>query len=156
MFEKFLGHLKKETVNEDASADFAASETADKLHKFLIDEIDKNTKLLEIVNIFEKMCNEPIGTDDDMILFETGTYSFTGEKLFYFSLTRQFPNDDEEYYQVHIDAMFKPDDENKNFHGTVWNDTSNKKALDDIRNSAAFEYEKNNDIFKVNIYADET
>ena len=38
--------------------------------------------------------------DNDMILFETGTFSFTGENLFYFSLVRQFPNDEDEYYRA--------------------------------------------------------
>ncbi|HKM20911.1 MAG TPA: hypothetical protein VJZ01_02585 [Lachnospiraceae bacterium] len=37
-----------------------------------------------------------------MILFETGTFTFTGEPLFQISLVRQFPNDDEEYIKTEI------------------------------------------------------
>lgn len=40
------------------------------------------------------MCNMPL--KEDMILFETGTYSFTGKPMFNFSLVRQFPNDEED------------------------------------------------------------
>ena len=45
-----------------------------------------------IVSVFEEMCNMPL--KEDMILFETGTYSFTGKPMFNFSLVRQFPNDE--------------------------------------------------------------
>ena len=44
--------------------------------------------------MFEEMCNMPL--KEDMILFETGTYSFTGKPMFNFSLVRQFPNDEED------------------------------------------------------------
>ena len=46
-------------------------------------EISEKASLADIVDAFEKMCSEPIA--DDMILFETGTFSFTGEPLFYFA-----------------------------------------------------------------------
>ena len=69
--------------------------------------------LPDIVKAFEEMCEEQI--DNDMILFETGTFSFTGEPLFYFSLVRQFPNDDDEYYQIHVDVLFKPNITNHEF-----------------------------------------
>ena len=46
------------------------------------------------MNGIEEMCSIPI--KEDMILFETGTYSFSGEPMFNISLVRQFPNDEEE------------------------------------------------------------
>ena len=52
------------------------------------------------------MCNIP--TEEDIILFETETYSFTGKPMFYFSLVRQFPDDEEEYYQIHVDVLYSP------------------------------------------------
>lgn len=61
--------------------------------------------------MFEEMCNMPL--KEDMILFETGTYSFTGKPMFNFSLVRQFPNDEEEYYQIHVDVLYIPTEENK-------------------------------------------
>ena len=66
------------------------------------------------------MCNMPL--KEDMILFETGTYSFTGKPMFNFSLVRQFPNDEEEYYQIHVDVLYIPTEENKDFQRTIWNE----------------------------------
>ena len=54
------------------------------LLEYLKNTITDDMTLEEIVDIFEKMCQTPV--DEDMILFETGTYNFTGEELFYFSL----------------------------------------------------------------------
>lgn len=45
-----------------------------------------------------------------------------------FSLVRQFPNEDEEFYQVHVKVLYKPDNEN---------------IFSYIRNSKVFEYAKN-------------
>ena len=67
---------------------------------YLQNSISDNSSLEHIVSMFEEMCNMPL--KEDMILFETGTYSFTGKPMFNFSLVRQFPNDEEEYYQIHV------------------------------------------------------
>ena len=42
---------------------------------YLQNSISDNSSLEHIVSVFEEMCNMP---KEDMILFETGTYSFTG------------------------------------------------------------------------------
>ena len=67
---------------------------------YLERNINNDMSLPDIINVFEKMCEEPL--ENDMILYETGTFSFTGEPLFYFSIVRQFPNDEEEYCQVSV------------------------------------------------------
>ena len=59
---------------------------------YLQNSISDNSSLEHIVSVFEEMCNMPL--KEDMILFETGTYSFTGKPMFNFSLVRQFPNDE--------------------------------------------------------------
>lgn len=73
---------------------------------YLKNSISDNSSLEHIVSVFEEMCNMPL--KEDMILFETGTYSFTGKPMFNFSLVRQFPNDEEEYYQIHVDVLYIP------------------------------------------------
>ena len=55
---------------------------------YLQNSISDNSSLEHIVSMFEEMCNMPL--KEDMILFETGTYSFTGKPMFNFSLVRQF------------------------------------------------------------------
>ena len=52
---------------------------------------------------------------EKMILFETGTYSFAGKPMFNFSLVRQYLNEEEEYYQLHLDIMFEPTPDNSSF-----------------------------------------
>ena len=120
----------------------------------LNESINESMSLSDIVKAFEKMCEEPI--DNDMILFETGTFSFTGESLFYFSLTRQFPNDDEEYCQIHVDVLFKPNMTNHEFSFTVWNIDIKDNIFDFIRKSATYEYAKSEPYQRIDIYMDET
>ena len=87
---------------------------------YLQNSISDNSSLEHIVSMFEEMCNMPL--KEDMILFETGTYSFTGKPMFNFSLVRQFPNDEEEYYQIHVDVLYIKTEENKDIQRTIWNE----------------------------------
>ena len=96
---------------------------------YLQNSISDNSSLEHIVSMFEEMCNMPL--KEDMILFETGTYSFTGKPMFNFSLVRQFPNDEEEYYQIHVDVLYIPTEENKDFQRTIWNEDIEEDELDD-------------------------
>lgn len=108
----------------------------------------------EIVAAFEKWYS-PM-EEEDMLLFETGTFSFTGEPLFYFSLVKQIPNDeDDEYYQTHIDILYKPDAENKHFSDTFWDETG-EEIFAYIRNSDAFQYAKAHQFEKIEVYMEET
>lgn len=116
--------------------------------------INEYMSLPDIVRAFEKMCEEPI--DNDMILFETGTFSFTGEPLFYFSLVRQFPNEEDEYYQIHVDVLYLPNKINQKIASTVWNTDVRENIFDYIRKSEAFEYAKSDSYQKIDIYMDET
>lgn len=126
----------------------------DNMVKYLKETITDKMPITDIVNAFEQ-ASQPM-SDEDMILFETGTFNFTGEKLFYFSLVKQFPGGDDEYYQVHIDILYEPDSKNKKFHSAIWNDDIDESIFDYIRNSKAFAYAKDNKYAKVEIYMDET
>jgi len=121
---------------------------------FLKENINKDMSLAEIVDVFEKMCAEPI--DDDMLLYETGVYDFTGEPYFYFSLARQFPNEEEEFYQIHVDVLYKPSSGNQDFMDSEWNDFIDGDFFDYIRHSPAFEFASSDQIEKIEIYMDET
>lgn len=126
----------------------------DRFIDFLKNEITEKSTVEDIVNIFEQMCRRPL--DDDMILFETGTYSFSGKPLFYFSLVRQFPNDEEEYYQIHVDILYKPTSENQIFSEATWDEEVEGSIFDYIKKSEAFVFAKNQEYIKVDIYLDET
>ena len=122
--------------------------------EYLQSMITEQTGLEDIVDIFEKMCQIPV--ENDMILFETGTFSFTGSPLFYFSLVRQFSNEEDEFYQIHVDVLYKPDQENKGLSESVWNEDISENIFEHIRGSKAYTYAKTHAIVKVDIYMDET
>lgn len=127
----------------------------DKLIDFLKNKIRERSSLEEIVNIFERMCSIPL--EEDMILFETGTFTTSGdEPMFQISLVRQFPNEDEEFYQVHVDIFYETDDENKKMSESVWDEDLSENIFDYIRNSKAFAYAKSKEYHKVKIWCDET
>lgn len=121
---------------------------------YLSKEISQGMPLEKIVDAFEKMCLIPCG--NDAVLFETGTFSFTGEPLFYFSLTRQYPNGEGEYFQVHLDVLYEPTRKNKKLKTTVWNEDIDGNIFDYVRNSRVFSEIKNDDYIKTDIYLDET
>lgn len=124
------------------------------LLKYLQYKISDKSSLENIVDVFEEMCNIPV--KEDMILFETGTYSFTGEPMFYFSLVRQFPNDEEEYYQIHVDVLYVSTAENKNFEQNIWNEDIEENIFSYIKKTSEFSFCKNKEFSKVEIYLDET
>ena len=127
----------------------------DKVIGFLKNKITERSSLEEIVNVFERMCSIPL--EEDMILFETGTFTISGdEPMFQISLVRQFPNEDEEFYQVHVDIFYETDDENKKMSESVWDEDLSENIFDYIRNSKAFAYAKSKEYHKVKIWCDET
>ena len=100
----------------------------DSLIKFLKDKITDKTPLEEIVDVFEKMCSIPL--EEDMILFETGTFTtFASEPVFEISLVRQFSNDDE-FFQLHVDILYKSTSENKIFSEATWNEDLSENIFD--------------------------
>ena len=122
---------------------------------YLKNAITDKMPLENIVDVFEQMCQVPI--EEDMILFETGTYSFTGEPFFYFSLVRQFPNNiDDEFYQLHVDVLYVPTDENEAFQSSVWDSDVEGNIFDYIRKSPDFAYTKNEEYVRVDIFLTET
>ena len=127
----------------------------DKLIHVLKDKITDKISLEEIVNVFEQMCNIPF--EEDMILFETGTFTtFRDEPMFQISLVRQFPNEDEEFYQIHVDILYEPDNENKMMIESIWDEDLSENIFTYIRNSKVFAYAKNKKYSKVKILCDET
>lgn len=112
--------------------------------------------LEEMIDAFAQMCKISVGEPDDL-LFETGTYSFTGEKMFYFSLVRQFQfMDEEEYVQLHLDVLYAPDPKTRLLHCTKWDSLTEGSFFDMIKNSRAYKTAKDLPISKVDVRIEET
>ena len=123
--------------------------------EFLKDRITDKMPLEDMVEIFEDLCSVPI--EDEMILFETGTYSAISNKpLFQLSLVRQAPNEDEEFYQVHLDIFYEASQDNQIFSEAIWDEDIEENIFDYIRASDVFAYAKRQEYLAVNIYLDET
>ena len=123
--------------------------------EFLKDRITDKMPLEDMVEIFEDLCSVPI--EDEMILFETGTYSAVSNKpLFQLSLVRQAPNEDEEFYQVHLDIFYEACQENEIFHESIWDEDLEENIFDYIRASEVFAYAKEQEYQTVKIYLEET
>ena len=122
--------------------------------EFLKENINENMSLSDIVSVFEKMCEEPM--ENDMLLFQTGIYDYTDEPLFYFDLVRQYPNEDEEFYQIHVELSYKPSSENQKCNESIWNEEIDGDFFGYIRNSESYKCASADSYEKINIYLDET
>ena len=123
--------------------------------EFLRERITDKMPLEDMVAIFEDLCREPI--DDEMILFEVGTFTSISDKPFFqLSLVRQVPNEDEEFYQVHLDIFYEASRENKIFSESTWDEDLEENIFDYIRNSEVFAYAKDQKYQEVKIYLEET
>ena len=122
-----------------------------------LEKQSKNSNLDSLINSFNEMCQINIKEEKEkQLLFETGTFDFTGKKMFYFSLSRQFPNDDEEYYQIHLDILYETDKENSLFKQATWNFDIEEDFISYIKNSKEYNYLKDKYISEVKVYIDET
>ena len=134
--------------------DFFKKNNKDMHLKYLRDNIMCGMSLVDIVNVFEQMCQMPsVGS---MLLFETGIFSFDTQPKFLFSLVRQYPGKDEEYYQLHVDVLYEPTDENAAFFISVWDIDLGENIFNYIRNSAVYFWAKERPFYKIDIYMDET
>ena len=125
------------------------------VYRTLRDSVKEDMTLGELIEAFSRMCSIGVGEPDDL-LFETGTFSFTGEKLFYFSLVRQFQFlDDEEYVQLHLDVRYQPSPATALLQKSEWGQVG-ANFFDKVRNSTAYKALKDKPIAQVAVYVDET
>ena len=123
--------------------------------EFLREKITDKMPLEDIVAIFEDLCRDPI--DDEMILFESGTFtSISDNPLFQLSLVRQAPNEDEEFYQVHLDIFYEASQDNQIFSESTWDEDLEENIFDYIRASEVFAYAREQEYQAVKIYLEET
>lgn len=129
---------------------------------YLESRIGDSATLPELVDAFEKMCQLPLENKDaeELLLFETGTFTFSQKRHFYFSLVRQFSNeedeDEDEYIQVRMDVKYRPEEKTKPFHGAIWSDELEGDFFAFVRNSPAFSAVKDDQIAGIYINVDET
>ena len=162
MKEKLLKELGVEFIEDDEDTveidDSVSQEELEQLPVFqaLRDSIDPGMTLDELIDAFAAICKLPVGEPDDL-LFETGTFDFTGQKRFYFSLVRQFQyRNEDEYVQLHLDIRYAPSPATKRLSCTEWSSLTEGDFFSMVRSSAAYRAVKETSITEVAVYIEET
>lgn len=126
------------------------------VYRSLRDMVQEGMDLDELIDAFEKMCDHDVG-EPDMLLFETGTYDFTGEKMFHFDLVRQFQflNEDE-FVQLHLTVLYEPSPKLALLRKIHWGEPEDGNFFSIVRRSRAYHAVKALPIARVDIDVHET
>ncbi len=149
--------VRKPAQTPEGSVTFDAAvqrQIADDSLAFLKTRIGDSASFSEITDAFAELCAEP--TADEEILFEAGTYSFTGKPMFTVSLARQIPDGADEFSQIRAELSFRPDTKNAGIEELKWLDPTDEDALAAVRQSAAFAYAETHTAVSVDLRIDET
>ncbi|MGN0779912.1 MAG: hypothetical protein ACI4MJ_12225 [Aristaeellaceae bacterium] len=109
--------------------------------QYLQEQATDGKRLPELVDAFEQMCGMAISgvaEEDTLLLFETGEYDFTGKRLFWFSLVRQYPGGDGEFIQLRLDVTYTPTEETRRFLRTDWDEFVEGDFFAHVRTSAEY------------------
>lgn len=127
----------------------------DKLCEMLKKDLPTPLTLAGCVDAFERMCAVPMESETDMLLFETGTFHFTGEKQFYFCLVRQCDGEDDEFTQLHLELLYAPTPDTAELMGTRWS-TETEDFFGAVRESEAYRKLLARPVERYMVYWDET
>lgn len=156
---------KKQEKSKQKRAESSANNPAVLLGRQLADslreKIPDTATLPEILTYFEEMCRIPVENveiDDDLLLYETGVFGFSGSDEIHFSLTRQFPDGEGEYVQVRVDARYPDREGSIQLQDTMWSDwlDDKEKFFDYIRRSVAYAALADTPSMAVDITCDQT
>lgn len=126
------------------------------VYRTLREAVQDGMSLEELINAFENMCALDVGEPDNL-LFETGTFQFTGEKRFHFDLVRQFQFlSGDEYVQLHLTVLYEPSPKTSLLFKTHWGQPGDGRFFETVRSSLAYKTVKNMPITRVDINIHET
>lgn len=156
--EKSIHDILQEKIGEQDNAHDDNQAILQRLvvYRTLNESIRDGMTLDEMIDAFSEMCKISVGDPDDL-LFETGTFSFDGEKKFYFSLVRQFKFfDDDEYVQLHLSVTYPPCPKTRMLYKAKWGSPTEGDFFGMVRSSRAYRAVRQMPIQHVEIYVDET
>lgn len=145
-------------VEEEARRQAEAQERLKCLvvYRTLRDTVRDGMTLDELIDTFEKMCELDVG-EPDMLLFQTGTFNFTGEKLYHFDLVRQFDFlGGDELVQLHLTVLYEPSRKLSLLRKIHWGEPGDGSFFATVRGSAAYRAVKSLPIARVEIDVHET
>ena len=121
---------------------------------YLKQRIGKDSDVSECIKVFEDMCRSEDSIKEDMLLFESGVYR--DKDTYTFSLTRQYPNGEGEYFQIYMNLKFDIRDDLRLLRESVWNEDMNIDFFEYVRKSESYKLIKNLKIRDIEIGLDET
>jgi len=84
--------------------------------------------------VFREFAAVPVSAADDALLFQCGTYDFTGREQFHWNLTRQFSLEEEGEYagmeQLQLTVLYEPASELRPLDTDLW--SSDFGSLEDF------------------------
>ena len=128
-----------------------------KLCKKLEKKIEQNMSLDEAIQAFFDVVAEAKPNDEEMLLYEVGCYSFGEDsESCYFSLVRQTPAPDDEFYQLHLDIQYDICDEVRSLSECEWYEKGDDDLQEHVKNSEAYNVLKDKTIKEIRVWVDET
>ncbi|UNL83242.1 hypothetical protein [Priestia koreensis] len=84
--------------------------TVQNAQPFIENQLKTDPTIESVWSAFKELSRQPVeGEEEVALLFQCGTYDFTGEKKFHFTFTRQFSIEEEdEPTQLHCEFLFEP------------------------------------------------
>jgi len=111
-------------------------------------DMDQFDTAAELVTAFMEIEeNEP---DIDSLLFPGG------EPMFYFSLVRQFPDVEDEFFRIHMDVKFIPSPNVRGLSGYITGDIGDSGFFDKVLDSDIFKILSAEEMQDVQVYIDAT
>lgn len=104
---------------------------------------DKGLPNLDIiVDVYKGFSEIKVDCASDDFLFQCGVFDFTGERLFYWDIVRQFMIEKKNCYshmeQLHFEVKFEPNTELENLMAIEWSTGGLKEYFDRIAGSTEF------------------
>lgn len=130
----------KKAMDENRMDEFTSSlhSTAGRVCEYYLKKrIGKDSNVSECVDVFEAMCKTEDSIQEDMLLFESGVYPTEGD-TYTFSLTRQYPDGEGEYFQIYMRLKFEIKDEFKRLHESIWNEDMKIDFFEYVRKSESY------------------
>ncbi len=153
--------LLEESENREVENDPEPEENRELLQQLVVyrslnEAVCDGMDIDQLIDAFRQMCSIEVG-EPDALLFETGTFSFTGEKRFYFSLVRQFQFlDPDEFVQLHLEILYPPGIGTALLWGSHWGSPGDGDFFDRVKNSPAYRAVKKLPVGQVRVWVDET
>lgn len=128
-----------------------------KLCRKLEKSVRQDMTLEQAVDAFFTVVAEAKPNDEEMLLYEVGCYPYgSTSKRCFFSLVRQTPARDGEYYQMHLQVIFEAGDDVEKLHECEWHEEGDDDLREVVLKSEAYGVLKGKDIAGIEVWADET